>query len=60
MINNINNIVTLGVASGAIALVTFGGAVRNQLKLNSMRSEWDKVVNEPVPERFTNLLKELD
>jgi hypothetical protein len=55
----VTNLLATGVACGALAVASFGGAVRNTLKLHSLRSEWDKTVKEPIPERFQNLLNEM-
>lgn len=54
------NLVATGVACGALAIVSFGGAVRNTFKLNSLREAWDRDVREPVPDHFKELIRKLD
>lgn len=60
MTNTAIQIVAAGGTCGLAAVAAFSGAVRETFKLQSLRQEYNEVVSEPVPERFTELLKGLD
>lgn len=55
----INNLVTTGVACGAVALVAFSGAARESFRIQSLKTQWDKTVDEGIPEKFQSLLDEM-
>lgn len=52
-------IVAVGSTCGVAAVAAFSGAVRETFRLQALRQSYDDIVSEPVPERFTDLLKDL-
>lgn len=54
------NLMAAGLTCGAVAVASFGGAVKNTFKLHALRTQWDETIKEGVPKRFQKLLGELE
>ena len=53
------DLIVIGAASGLVAVGAFGGAVRETFKLTSLRSLFEQVVAEPVPDSILIVLDSL-
>lgn len=54
----VSELMAVGVLGAGISVASFGGAVRETFHLSShnLKRVWDDVIEEPVPERFKQLL----